>query len=189
MTMLTAIPGGNDSGTIMNNDCSATLHFSIGSARFVALSSPKVISHKPSYSIYADRSYQSFHAKYRGPLPYATTATVISLDGNSHVTEIRLRQVLEAYRSTDDVFRDEFLKVVIFTGVTSGTSLDIAPPAHKLLESLGTIWIEVHDADGAYDMPPPGPYVTIEQHLREVFRLHDDVQGAFMHSLIPASQL
>ena len=95
-------------------------------------------------------------------------------------------QVLEAYRSADDVFRDDFLNVVIFTGVTNG---DISRAARKLLESLGTNWIETLDSDGADDIPPPGPYVTAGQHLLEVFRLYNDVQGAFMHGLIPASHL
>ena len=36
----------------------------------------------------------------------------------------------------DDVFRDDFLSGVVFTGVTDGTSLDISPTASVLLESL-----------------------------------------------------
>ena len=95
-------------------------------------------------------------------------------------------QVLEAYRSADDVFRDEFLNVVIFTGVTNR---DISQAAHKLLKSLGNSWVDTVDTDGADDIPPPGPYVTAGQHLLEVFRLYNDVQGAFMHGLIPASHL
>ena len=95
-------------------------------------------------------------------------------------------QVLEAYRSADDVFRDDFLNVVIFTGVTNG---HISRAARKLLESLGTSWIETIDTDGTDDIPPPGPYITAGQHLLEVFRLYNDVQGAFMHGLIPASHL
>ena len=170
----------------MNNACNPTLPFSIGNARFMALPSSKVISQNPSGSESTDHPYQSYHIYYQGPPSYAT---VVSLDRNSHVTEIRLRQVLDAYRSADDVFRDDFLNGVIFTGLTGGTSLDISPAAHKLLESLGTSWIEVYDTDGADDTPPPGPYVAAEQHLLEVFRLHDDVQGAFMHSLVPASDL
>lgn len=110
---------------------------------------------------------------------------MIPLDRNSHITEIWLRQVLETYRSKDDVFRDDFLSGVIFTGVTSGTSLDISPAANKLLKSLGNNWVDTLDIDGADDIPPPGPYVTARQHLLEVFRLYDDVQGAFMNVLTP----
>ena len=95
-------------------------------------------------------------------------------------------QVLEAYRSADDVFCDDFLNGVIFTGVTNG---HISQAARKLLESLGNSWIETIDTGGADDIPPPGPYVTAEQHLLEVFRLYNDGQGAFMHGLIPASHL
>ena len=79
--------------------------------------------------------------------------------------------------------------MVIFTGGMRGASLDVCPAAHELLESLGTRWIEELDADGACDIPPPGPYVAAERRLLEVFRLHDDVQGAFMQSLVPTSRL
>lgn len=85
----------------------------------------------------------------------------------------------------DDVFRDNFLNGVIFIGVPSGTSPDISPAAYKLLESLGSRCVEPFDTDGADETPPPGPYVTAEQYLLEIFRIYDDVQGAFMNGIIP----
>lgn len=87
----------------------------------------------------------------------------------------------------DDVFRDEFLGGVIFTGVASGASLDISPAANQLLASLGTSWIESFDMDDEDDIPPPGPYFTAGHHLLAIFRVYDDVQGAFMIGLIPTA--
>ena len=105
---------------------------------------------------------------------------------NKCITDIWLAQTLETYRTADDVFRDDFLSGVIFTGLTDGTCVDISPAAHQLLESLGNSWIETLDTNDIDKTPPPGPYVTAGQHLLEVFRLYDDVQGAFMNGLIPA---
>ena len=105
---------------------------------------------------------------------------MIPLDCRGHVTEAWLRQTIETYRSEDDVFRDDFLKGVIFSGVTSGSNPDISPVANELLESLGTSWIEIRDVNEGDDTPLPGPYVAAEHHLLEIFRLYDDHQGAFM---------
>ena len=114
---------------------------------------------------------------------------MIPLGCYGHVTEIWLRQTLENYRSNDDVFRDDFLKGVIFSGVTRGSSLDISPEANELLESLGTSWIEILDVNDGEDTPLPGPYVTAGHHLLEIFRLYDDLQGAFMNGFISTPYL
>ncbi|KAL9631985.1 MAG: hypothetical protein Q9164_005592 [Protoblastenia rupestris] len=147
--------------------------FSIGSHRYMALPPSK-----------------SFHTNYQGPPSYAT---VIFLDQRTHkVTETWLRKTLAAYRSTDDVFQDDFLSGVIFTRVKSppsSPSLDISPSAYKLLESLGTKWLETIDNGFADDLPSAGPYFVARHKLREIVRLYDDVQGAFIQSLIPLPQL
>ena len=96
--------------------------------------------------------------------------------------------MLAEYRSIDDVFHNEFLSGIMFTEAAKGKSLDISPGAHKLLKSLGTAWIEVvetPDADVTGATPLPGPYLTHGGHLLEIFRLYDDVQGAFITSLVP----
>ena len=123
--------------------------------------------------------HQSFHTSYRGPSSYAT---VIPLGCHDHVTETWLSQTIENYRSNDDVFRNDFLKGVIFSG--SGSSLDISPAANELLESLGTSWIEILDVKDGDDTPLPGSYVTAGHNLLEIFRLYDDLQGAFMNGFI-----
>ena len=148
----------------------------------MALQPSKVINCKLTCSNLLTILYQSFHTKYRGPPSYAT---VVPLDRNSHITEIRLRQVIETYRSTDVVFRVSFLIGVISTGVTSETSLDIPPAVYKLLESLGTSWVEPLDTDGVDEIPPSAPHVTAGQYLLQFFRIYDDVQGAFIDGIIP----
>ena len=109
---------------------------------------------------------------------------MIPLGCHDHVTELWLRQTIENYRTNDDVFRDDFLKGVIFSGVTNGSSLEISPAAKELLESLGNSWIEILDVNDGDDTPSPGPYVTAGHHLLEIFRLYDDLQGAFMNGFI-----
>ena len=112
---------------------------------------------------------------------------MLPLDCNGHVTEIWLRKALETYRRTDDVFCDDFLSGVIFTGVAGGTSPEISPAANELLESLGMSWSDILHPDDEDETPPPGPYVAVGQQLLEIFRLYEDVQGAFMNGLISTS--
>ena len=108
---------------------------------------------------------------------------------NDHIIDIWLARILEFYRATDDVFRDDFLSGVIFTGMMSGKCVDVSPAANQLLESLGNSWIETLDTDNIDEIPPPAPYVTAGRHLLEIFRLYDDNQGAFMNGLVPARDL
>ena len=176
-----ATPSKKGFGIVENNACSHTSPFFIGNDRFIALQPSKVINCKLTYSNQLTILYQSLYTSYHGPPCYAT---VIPLGPNNHVTETWLRQALESYRSTDDVFRDDFLAGVIFTAVTGRKSVTISPAAKNLLESLGTCWVQMLDTDGKDDTPPPGPYVAAGQQLSEVFRLYDDVQGAFMNGII-----
>ena len=117
---------------------------------------------------------------------------VIFLDQETQeVTEEWLRETLEAYRSMDDVFQDDFLSGVIFTRVKqppSSSSLDISPSARRLLRSLGTMWLDTIESNFVDDLPLPGPYLVVRRELREIVRLHDDVQGAFIQSLMPLDQ-
>ena len=179
--MVTTTLKKRDFAAVRSYDCSHTPSFTIGNDRFMALRPAKVVKHKLSCFNSLTCLHQSFHTSYRGPPSYVT---VIPLGYHGHVAEIWLRQTIEDYRSNDDVFRDDFLKGVIFSGVTSGSSLDISPAANELLESLGTSWIEILDANDGDDTPLPGPYVTAGHHLLEIFRLYDDLQGAFMNGFI-----
>lgn len=109
---------------------------------------------------------------------------MLALDERTTVTADWLRQELGRFRSTDDVFCDDFLKGIIFVGAEDDAEIQIAPDARQMLEDMGTSWIET--LNGMYESEEfkPGPYVVLQHELLEIFRLHDDVQSAFMSSVI-----
>lgn len=103
------------------------------------------------------------------------------------VTADWLQAILNQYRSSDDVFRDDFLSGVLFT-CTGSEHVQINHDARKLLESLGTSWIfYCHQTE---DIAPlkPGPYVASDQQLFEIWKLYDDTHRAFVHALIPGPE-
>ena len=124
---------------------------------------------------------QPYQLNYSGPPSFAT---VMLLESGSQVTVDWVRRKLEAYRSMDDVFCDDFLTGVIFTGTITGVDYDISPEANEYLRSLGTTWIEVSDDDTGAMIPPPGSYLAMEGRLLEILLLYDDVQGAFMSGVL-----
>ena len=186
MVDITVTQSETSCGAGNNNNCSHAQPFSLGSDRFIAFRSLKVIRRKLSYSYLLTSLYQSLHTICRAHSSYVT---VISLGGQAHVTQLWLTQVLEYYHSTDDVFRFEFLNGIIFTGVKSGEVLDISPGAKEMLVSLGNSWVETVDADDEEKTPPPGPYLVAGRHLLEIYRLYDDIQGAFMNGLVTLPHL
>ena len=109
---------------------------------------------------------------------------MIALGGRTTVTKDWLCQELERFRSADDVFFDGFLHGVIFMGARDNAESQITPDARQMLESMGTNWIETPEAMNGREVPKPGPYLATQQDLLEIFRLYDDVQGAFMSSVI-----
>lgn len=169
------------SGVVECDDGNRIPPFFIGCDRFIALRPSKVINRLLGRSHLLTIWYQPICTSYRGPPSYVT---VIAVDSNNQITESWLRRTLEIHRLSDDVFRDDFLSGVIFTGVASEASLKVSPAATKLLKSLGNSWVQTFDTHDQDDAPPPGPYVTDKNNLLEVFRLYDDIQGAFMNGLI-----
>ena len=110
----------------------------------------------------------------------------MSVEGKGFVGGEFIKKELARYRSVDDVFREEFLSGVIFTEVDAG--FEVTPEAIELLKSLETTWIEVLEYGTTKDTPAPGPYITYEGQLLEVFRLYDDTQGAFVTSVVPDTE-
>lgn len=108
--------------------------------------------------------------------------TVIALSGDFSVGEKWLKDTIIKYEKVDDVFRREFLSGVIFTG---SSQIDVTAGATKLLESMGTEWIELVDTASSAFNPPPGPYYVWDKQLFEIWKLYDDCQGAFLTSLVP----
>ena len=108
--------------------------------------------------------------------------TVLVANGPS-VTAEWLGQTLDIF-SRDDVFRVAFLMGVLFMSA-HGVDLEITEAARQLLRSKGTTWIETV---GTSDDLRPGPYVARQGSLTPVWRLYDDVQGAFLHSILPGPE-
>ena len=117
----------------------------------------------------------------------ASFATAIDLRSQLSVTKEWLQEVIDGYKSSDDAFREAFLRGVIFTGAVEG-HVKITRGARKLLRSLGNEWIHIIDIENVEATPKPGPYIASKQWLFEVWKLYDDVQGAFLASLIVDSK-
>ncbi|KAL8963647.1 MAG: hypothetical protein Q9193_000116 [Seirophora villosa] len=110
--------------------------------------------------------------------------TVINIESKTYVTEEWLRKKLTSYRSDDDVFCDEFLTGVLFTGTPAEESrIIISPEARHYMKSIGTIY----KIDPA--APSPGPYLVSAGQLLEIYRLYDDTQGAFVTSILLSNDL
>jgi hypothetical protein len=112
--------------------------------------------------------------------------TVIHInDDCTCVEEGWLKNIIAKYEKLDDVFRVDFLCGVIFTG---SPKIEFTPGAYKLLQSLGTRWIEVADTYTANPAsnPPPGIYYVIDKQLHAIWRLYEDSRGAFLTALVPS---
>lgn len=109
-------------------------------------------------------------------------AVIHLCDGCACVEEDWLRDTIVQYEKLDDGFRIEFLGGVVFTG---SPKVKFSPGAHKLLQSLGTRWIEVADAANSTSSPPPGPYYVVDTQLHDIWRLYEDSHGAFLTAFVP----
>ncbi|KAL9013658.1 MAG: hypothetical protein Q9173_001652 [Seirophora scorigena] len=153
--------------------------FSVNGARYVALPLSKVrISQSPS-SIGLVRDYKPYLGIQDA---FENFFTVINVKPETRVTEEWLRKKLASYRSTDDVFCDEFLTWVLFTGIPAEESR-ISPGARHYMESMGITYKIIPAAAS------PGPYLACAGQLLEIYRLYDDTQGAFVTSILPSNDL
>jgi hypothetical protein len=91
---------------------------------------------------------------------------------------------VEKYKSDDDVFHEAFLSGVVFHGVGEN-DVEIEDHARAFLSKLGTIWIKCMPEGSPERKLLPGPYVLLGNHLRDVWRLFDDSNGAFMVTFYP----
>ena len=111
-------------------------------------------------------------------------ATVVRLGDQRCVTERWLQELIDDYQSKDDVFRQEFLRGVVFTCPAKG-EIEIKTEADRLLKAIGTKWTEILEIASGGNIPAAGPYITYAQRLFEVRKLYADIQGAFVVSLLP----
>ncbi|KAI4206151.1 MAG: hypothetical protein LQ348_001065 [Seirophora lacunosa] len=124
--------------------------FSVNGARYVALPPFKVrISQSPS-GVGLIRDYKPYIGIQEASEYFVT---VINVAPETRVTEEWLRKKLASYRSTDDVFCDEFLTGVLVTGIPAEESR-ISPGARHYMESIGITYEIIPDALS------PGPYLA-----------------------------
>ncbi|TAQ87598.1 hypothetical protein B7494_g4050 [Chlorociboria aeruginascens] len=84
-------------------------------------------------------SFTQYFVTHRpSPPPYVTDIHI----NNDHtcVEEKWLKDIIAKYEELDDMFRVDFLSGIIFTGFPK---IEFTPVAYKLLQTLGTRWIEV----------------------------------------------
>lgn len=101
----------------------------------------------------------------------------------SKITESWMQESVQKYKSTDDVFHEAFLSGVIFHGASE--DVEIADNAQDFLSKLGTQWIQYMPPTSPAQNLLPGPYVLVGNRLRDVWRLFDDTNGAFMMTFRP----
>lgn len=111
--------------------------------------------------------------------------TVIPVDSSClSIEEDWLRNLTGRFKEEDDVFHTRFLSGVIFT---ASSEIEPTPGANSFLHSIGVTWVEVMNRTNEDSAPPPGPYYVLENQFFEIWRLHDDTQGAFLTPLIPGA--
>jgi hypothetical protein len=84
---------------------------------------------------------------------------------------------------------DVYQRAHFLDGLVLVNSID-APSALVLglrrhLDALGTQWLGILRNQDIRDQLPPGPYLYLDGALKPVYRLYDDVQGAFLTALKP----
>ncbi|KAI9767312.1 MAG: hypothetical protein M1840_005721 [Geoglossum simile] len=83
-------------------------------------------------------------------------------------------------KQVDDVFDAAFLNGIIFTGSKEPEGL-VAAQLGELLDLWGTAWSK-HMVEDSPKQPSPGLYVWKNNALWNVYRMYDDLNGAFMAS-------
>lgn len=105
--------------------------------------------------------------------------TVIPMGEHKKIERPWLEQYIASCLEDDDVFKLEFLSVLVFVG-HRGPGSEVSAEVRSLFESWGTkrcmIIAEHKDL-------LPGPHLVIDGRLYQVLRLYDDVQAAFLVSV------
>ena len=106
-----------------------------------------------------------------------TVFDVIDSQGVS-ITEGWIQQCIDHYQSTDDVFQIAFLQGVIFQAMEEKV-IEVTESAQAFLAGKGMQWFHCFPLAANRSKLHSGPYVILDGHLREVWRLYNDTNGAF----------
>lgn len=157
--------------------------FSVKDARYLASHSEKVstqINIVPQW--FTDCSAQDI--AFVGEDLSLVTVFNVPEGPDIKITESWIRDIVKHYEDSDDVFQTAFLSGVILYGAEKN-DVEITPSALQFLKAKGTTTIRCMSTASAKGSLSPGPYVVVEGHLREVWRLFDDTNGTFMTTLRP----
>jgi hypothetical protein len=105
----------------------------------------------------------------------------VSPDSPTIITDEWIRKCLDEYNKHDDVFREEFLACVVFN---ASTKPSISNEAIDLLRKHGMKEYVFTSSPDYF----PGPYVIVDQELREVWKLVDDSNRTCMVTLKPQKE-
>jgi hypothetical protein len=113
--------------------------------------------------------------------------TVIKISPGDSIDAKYLQSRIQHYITTCDVFTLDFLHCVEFIGADQG-DVDFQRDAKEQLNQWGNSWVKFTRTETANGGPPPGPYVVVDQHLRQVWRVYDDFAKAFLVTTWPSEQ-
>lgn len=102
----------------------------------------------------------------------------------SKITVNWLQHNIEHYQKEDDVFQPDFLRRILLYGAKE-EDVEIADGVDEFLNSIGTRWIRCLPSESPGSSLTPGPYALVQDRLRKVYRLHNDMNGAFLAAVEP----
>lgn len=108
-------------------------------------------------------------------------ATVILVDQNqTSVSVAWLKKTIDWARVNDDVICEEFLQgIILVSTVEQVVEIDTSP---GVLQQMGISWTHVCKKHKALQLRP-GPYKITDRKIAPIYRIFDDTNGAFLHSL------
>jgi hypothetical protein len=105
---------------------------------------------------------------------------------NLNITKDWVSGRVQTYKESDDVFQDSFLAGVVFLGA-SEDEVEITNEAQEYLSKSGNQWIKCINPPINSGKVLPGPYVLLENRLRDVWKVVDDHNGTCMTTFRPQS--
>ncbi|KAH6679166.1 amidase signature domain-containing protein [Halenospora varia] len=157
--------------------CLPTSIISIGELQYLVAANSVASFDRPNIGIISSPST---------PLPI----TIIEVDSSTSITGAWLKGLIEKWLGLDDVFSIAFVENVVFQIAHSDKGLLGAAPqvdrdvseAFSSLEGWSWHFWESNEKLAS------GPYFLWGSELRQAYRLHPDVCGAFVHGCIPSNE-
>ncbi|KAI9742011.1 MAG: hypothetical protein M1834_000400 [Cirrosporium novae-zelandiae] len=111
--------------------------------------------------------------------------TVITTNGTTLTADF-LESIIQAYRNEDDVWSPAFLKSVYIQYSGSGSNVSLGPEATAIFNRYGVHLTISSRSNPNATLVPNGPYILSSTgNIHQVYRLYEDIQGAFIYGTIP----